>query len=82
MRFIVRRNTTQLAATTKQVVASCPVSAVVRNGRWLAEVPSGGACGPFLKQVKRLPTETRKNLGRHLVGFDSETLALIDDLRH
>jgi hypothetical protein len=82
MRVLVRANCSAQALVTGTTVEACPLRAFVRNGRWLAEVPPGGACSSFLDRAKSLPTETRKNLGRHLVGLDSETLAKIDALLH
>jgi hypothetical protein len=82
MRVLIRTNPIVQVLVTKTVASTCPLTAVVRNGRWLAEVSPGGVCTSFLEEARRLPTETRKNLARHLVGSDPETLAQIEALLH
>lgn len=80
-RVIVRANQSAVLAT-KQVEGGCPANMVLRNGRWLAEVPPGAGCERFLAEAKSLPPETRKNLARHLVSPDSIIHALVEALLH
>lgn len=82
MRVLVLASGSAQAPETKTVLRGCPLNFVIRQGRWLAEVPPGGECSAFLEEAKKLPPETRKNIGRHLVGFDVDTLPQIQALLH